>query len=60
MRDLVHYIAFLDVAFAFLSILWNEPLMLLMYLLTNSLIVVALAYMILEAEKEIEKLKQKQ
>ena len=58
MRDIVYYVAFLDVIFAFLAILWNEPLMLLTYLLINSLIVVALAYMVLEAEKEIERLKE--
>ncbi len=59
MRDIVFYVAFLDVLLSFGAVLWDNPLWLLSYLLINSLIVVALAHMVLTSEEDIHKLKQK-
>ncbi len=59
MRDIVFYVAFLDVLLSFGAVLWDNPLCLLSNLLINSLIVVALAHMVLTSEEDIHKLKQK-
>jgi len=57
-RDIIYYVAFLNVLLSFVVVLWGEPLALLCYLLLNSLVVATLAYMLLDAEKQIEELKE--
>ena len=58
MRDIIYYVAFLNILLSFVVVVWGETLALLIYLLLNSVVVTILAYMVLETEKEIETLKR--